>query len=257
MTFNSGRCYWFSMRTFLLILLFLKSASTLALINGAPLTGENDIVRIRLTNGWVCSGVFIDPYTILTAAHCISPAQNTEKLQVNKIESATELILDLEVKKLIPHPDYSAQYWPSYDIALIKTTKNSKFEGHFQLQNIMEGRSKEVILFGCGKTDYEKKSYSRTTGENSILQIGAVLFFVGESNVGKSKIGMNVSVAPNDSGGPILDKVTGKIIAVMTTTTLKNSLRYGISTLSTGTSTTVEANFTFIESNLGEKNNEQ
>lgn len=245
------------MRIILFILLFLRSLEGLALINGVPLEGINDVVRIRLKNGWVCSGVFIDPNTILTAAHCVSPEKGVEKLQVDKIESVDNLVLDLEVKRLIPHPDYSAQTWPSYDIGIIKTSRNSKFEGQFQLQENSEGSLKEAILIGCGRTDYKNKNYSRTIGENSFLQVGAVLFFLGESSEKKPKVGMNVSVAPNDSGGPIIEKETGKIVGVMTATTLKDSLSYGVPTLSTGTSTVDKKNLIFIKRNLGEKTYEQ
>lgn len=244
------------MRTIFFILLFLRPLEGLALINGVPLDGTNDVVRIRLKNGWVCSGVFIDPNTILTAAHCVSPEKGVEKLLVDKVESVGNLVLDLEVKRLIPHPDYSAQAWPSYDIGIIKTSRNSKFEGQFQLQENSEGSLKEAILIGCGRTDYENKNYSRTIGENSFLQVGAVLFFLGESSE-KPKVGMNVSVAPNDSGGPIIEKETGKIVGVMTATTLKDSLSYGVPTLSTGTSTAIKKNLIFIKGNLGEKNYEQ
>lgn len=164
------------MRTILFILLFLLSLESLALINGVPLKEANDVVRIWLKNGWVCSGVFLDPNTILTAAHCISPDKGIENLQVDKIESAGSLALDLEVVSLIPHPEYSAQAWPAYDVGIIKTSKNPKFEGQFQLKENSEGNLKEAILMGCWQTDYVNKNYSRTTGENSFLRVGAVLF---------------------------------------------------------------------------------
>jgi len=64
------------------ILLCVQSQECFTLINGVPLEGANDVVRIRLKNEWVCSRVFIDPNTILTAAHCISPENDFEKLQL-------------------------------------------------------------------------------------------------------------------------------------------------------------------------------
>jgi hypothetical protein len=245
------------MRAIFFIFLVLNSLEAFALINGAPLIGAKDVVRIRLTNGWVCSGVFIDPFTILTAAHCISPGKDNEKIQVDKIESADNSVLDLAIKNLIPHSDYSAQYWPSYDVGIIKTSRNPQFEGRFQIQENPIGHLQEAVLMGCGRTDYENKIYSRTTGENGFLQIGAVLFFLGESIPGKMKIGLNVSVAPNDSGGPILEKASGKIVGVMTTTTLKDSLYYGVPALSTGASTAIKKNLIFIKNLMGEKGNEQ
>lgn len=241
------------MRIFIFILLLVNSFESFALINGAPLIGAKDIVRIRLKNGWVCSGVFIDSFTILTAAHCISAEKDNESLQIDKIESVNNLVLDLEIKKLVPHPDYSPQFWPSYDIGIIKTSKNILFEGSFHLQENPVGFFEKAILIGCGRTDYENKIYSRLTGENTFFKFGALLFIFGESVSGKSNIGLNVSIAPNDSGGPIVEKETGKVIGVMTKTTLRDSLSYGVLTVSIGTSTVTQENLLFIKNLMGEK----
>ena len=67
----------------------------------------------------------------------------------------------------------------------------------------------------------------------------------------------SISIAPNDSGGPIVEKETGKIVGVMSTTILKDSLSYGVPTMSTGASTTTKSNFTFIKSLMGEKVSDQ
>jgi hypothetical protein len=238
-------------RSFVFKLLFLLTSEACALVNGVPLKNSPDVVRIKLTNGWVCSGVYVDPYTILTAAHCISSSEAAEVLQVDRIESEDDSLLDIKPIRLVPHPNYSSQYWPAFDIGIVKTTKNEKFAGHFQIQQQKEGYIRNAVLFGCGRVEYNKKVYFRTTGENSFFQIGAVLFFVGESGIVKESTGTKVSVAPNDSGGPILDKATGKIVGVMTTTTLKASRNYGLPTLSTGTSTVVEHNLIFIQNHMG------
>ena len=243
--------YSAAVRSFIFALLFFLTLDAYSLVNGAPLKDSPDIVRIKFRNGWVCSGVYLDPYTILTAAHCISSDKQAESLQIDQIQSEDDYILDAKVTQLIPNPDYSAQYWPAYDVGVIKTTKNQKFSGHFQLQEGKEGYLREAILIGCGRIEYDAKIYFRTTGENTFLQIGAVLFFLGQKGKVKGSIGTNVSVAPNDSGGPIIDKVTGKIVGVMTTTTLKDSENYGFPVLSTGTSTAVEHNLKFIQRNMG------
>ena len=232
------------------MLLFFISSQVYALVNGVPLKDSSDVVRIKLTNGWICSGVYLDPYTILTAAHCISPSEDKEVLRIDRIESQDDNVLDVKSVNLIPNPSYSAQYWPAYDVGIIKTTKNQKFVGQFRLQEHSEGYWRDAVLLGCGRVEYDKPVYFRTTGENRFLQIGAVLFFLGESET-QQPSGYKVSVAPNDSGGPILDKVTGKIVGVMTTTTLKSSVGYGIPTLSTGTSTVAEHNLKFIRNHMG------
>lgn len=238
------------MRSFTFALLFFLAIEAFALVNGVPLKNSPDVVRIKLTNGWVCSGAYIDPYTILTAAHCISPTEATEILYIDRIESEDDGLLDVKLVSLIPNPNYSAQYWHAFDVGIIKTTRNQKFVGHFQLQKSQKGYVQDAVLFGCGRIEHDKKVYFRTTGENSFIQIGAILFFIGKSENLKPSTGSSVSVAPNDSGGPILDKTTGEIVGVMTTTTLKLSGSYGVPTLSTGTSTVVEHNLSFIRNHM-------
>ncbi len=172
-------------------------------------------------------------------------------LQIDRIESIDDIPLNVQLTGLIPNPKYSAQYWPAYDVGLIKTTNNHKFLGSFQMQEHKESYIREAVLLGCGRVEYDRKFYSRTMGENSFLQIGAVLFFKGENGHIKAPAGINVSVGPNDSGGPILDKITGKIVGLMTTTTIKGSTKYGVPTISTGTSTAVAHNFRFIRDHMG------
>ncbi len=235
-------------------LVFFLTLDAHALINGAPLKNAPDVVRIKFSNGWVCSGVYLDPYTILTSAHCISLKK--EKLQIDHIESENDVRLDVKMVHLIPNPSYSSQFWPAYDIGIIKTTINHKFTSSFQLQKSHAGYFRDAILFGCGRVDYNKKVYFRTTGENNYLQIGSVIFFTGNNSNIKDSTGIKVSIAPNDSGGPILDKKTKKIIGVMTATMLKESINYGIPALSIGTSTVTEHNLSFIRDHMGLLNRE-
>lgn len=63
--------------------------------------------------------------------------------------------------------------------------------------------------------------------------------------------GMQTTVAPNDSGGPIIDSQTNSIIGVMSTTTVQQSIRYGLPALSTGASTVIKDNLDFLISHLG------
>lgn len=239
------------MRFILFVTILVSVLKASALVNGAPLKGAADIIRIKFSNGWICSGVYLDPYTILTAAHCISDDEKEIKLETSLIESENDALLDVKLLQLIPNPNYAGQYFPTFDVGVIKTTANKKFTGEFQLAKNLDGIFQTAILFGCGRTEYDKKLYFRTTGENAYIKLGSVLFFLGEYSNGKIPIGKSVSVAPNDSGGPIVDKATGKIVGVMTTTTLKDSINYKIPVISTGTSTLVKINLEFIQKNMG------
>jgi hypothetical protein len=240
------------MRFLITFFILFLSINGFALINGKPMIGAPDVVRLSFTNGWVCTGVFIDEYTILTAAHCITPTNNEETIQLAKITSADNAIVDVEQKNIFVHPQYTNQYWGKYDVGIIKTSKNKNFEGDFNIEKKDKRIIGKAMLYGCGKTDISSDIRSRTTGENEFLRIDGVLFFLGKSKNIELQDGSRVSVAPNDSGGPIVDKETGNIIGINTTTTLRQSLEYGLPTISNGTSTVTSSNLNFILKHLGE-----
>ena len=221
-----------------------------ALINGKPLVEKPDVVRLIFTNGWVCSGIFIDQYTILTAAHCLVE-EKLKTVQLDRVLSQDDRQIIIEAKSLIPHPLYVHSWWPSYDIGVIKTSKNINFRGDYKIESKKLNRTGNIILMGAGRNDLSSLKYVRTIGSNTFFRIGSVLFFWGSSRNSTLVSGENVSVAPNDSGGPVIDQATGKIIGVMTTTTLKQSVKYGISALNTGTSIVTKSNLDFLVQHLG------
>lgn len=223
----------------------------MALINGKPLGGATDIVRLQFKNGWVCSGLFLDAYTILTAAHCIYADGINNFPRLEKVFSADDKLINVTVVSLLPHPSYAAQAWPSSDVGLIKTTKNDEFTGSLRLETKVMRTLGRAELFGCGRTDPVRKEYARTTGENNFLRLGSVLFFFGKSAAETEQLGVAVIIAPNDSGGPIVDISTGNVVAIATTTTAKQSSEHRIPALSTGTSTVIAENLDFILAHLG------
>ncbi len=219
-----------------------------ALINAVPLVGKPEVVRITFSNGWICSGIFLNPTTILTAAHCVS----RKDLQITKIESQDNQIVDVRLVDLIPHPKYTGQSWPSFDIGLIKTTEFKEFAGGLKLESSSDKIGTKAMLFGCGKTSTSNSQLARSQGENDFWKIGAVLFFVSSTRQDPKNFGHSVIIAPNDSGGPIISRSTGKIIGVMTTTTLLQSQKYGLPVLGTGTASVSEENMNFLKSNLAD-----
>jgi hypothetical protein len=234
---------------FLCLFLTLKANTAFGLINAKPLSGTSAVVRLTFTNGWVCSGVFLNASTILTAAHCLTPEPGKE-LTLKSILTENDEPLPFEQIALRPHPRYADQWWPAYDVGVIKVRQSSNVQTQFELETNEGKISDQAELYGCGRADLAKGHYQRTTGENRFVTIGSVLFFAGLLTSSSDRAGTAVSVAPNDSGGPIIDKASKKIIGVMTTTTLKLSNDYGLPILSTGTSTVTPENLSFIQSNL-------
>ena len=241
------------MKKFILSLVFISlfySIKSLGLINAKPLENSTDVVRLVFKNGWVCTGIYIDSETILTAAHCIHPIVQGEKISLEKIQSENDEVIDVHHVENFSHPDYKEETWHSHDLGIIKTTQNKKFKGEFKIELKSKKLLGRAILYGCGKSDLVNNSRLRLFGENYYFRVGSILFFIGKSKIDNSNLGEFVSIAPNDSGGPIVDKNTGTIIGISVTTTLKDSLSYGLPTLSTATSTVELSNLNFILSHM-------
>lgn len=209
----------------LITLFFLVISTTcFALTTGEPIKDSPDFVRIHFSNGWVCSGAFIDRETILTAAHCLDLHST-----VTKIEN--ENVVDVKAIKLLPNPEYDHSIWHSDDVGLIKTTEYKNFRGDFELPETPV-KSGEGLLLGAGRGGLTK-DYERLSAKNKFMKLGSLLFFTkGEA-----------CVAQNDAGGPIIQG--NKIVGIMSTSIVKPCL-------STGTA--IYPHIDFIQKNLRAKN---
>ena len=222
-----------------------------ALINGKPLIATPDVVRILFNNGWMCSGVYIDRWTILTAAHCLQKPSSEKEFHIDKILSENDQPLPVKPTALILHPSFMQQTWHSYDVGIIKTSQNINYQGKYPLHDNSLKRTGRVLLMGAGKYDLKKNLSARQTGENSFFHIGSILFLIGVSTNSVENAGFRTTVAPHDSGGPIVDVETNSIIGVMSTTTVQQSARYGLLALSTCTSIMSKSNLDFLKSHMG------
>jgi hypothetical protein len=234
----------------IIVVLILLPVTAVALVNGRPLEGAPDIVRLRYSKTSVCSGVYIDPYTILTAAHCTKQSESFKPV-IQQIETVGDEPLNVKVVKLISHPDYAGQFWPASDIGLVKTTANPKFEGAFVLSSSPSPLTGGAYLYGTGRKQSKVDEFFRTLGQNRFFKFGSVLVFFGPSRGPLVETGEPATIAHGDSGGTITDASTGRIIAVITTSTIDESASWGIPSLCTATSVLTISNHTFILKNLG------
>ena len=235
---------------------FLIAAPAQALIGGKKATGASDVVRLVFTNGWVCTGVFIDENTILTAAHCLTHDHGGPELQLSLVQTSDDQPVDVVQTSLYRHPKFQSQGWPAYDVGILKTSKYSNFAHQF----IISAQGLPILgaadIYGCGRVGLSPASRERRVGQLQYLKMGSVLFFIGSRAWSSS-----VSVAPNDSGGPIVDLNTQEILAVATTTTATltyfraHSWAESLPILSTGTAIASPETREFILAHMGSPKN--
>ena len=230
-------------------LLFFATISH-ALMNGIPTLQKPDLVRLVFQDGSMCTGNFIDPYTVLTAAHCLSPVPGETFHRLDKILSENDEALTVQQLGNVIHPGYRHQFWPSRDLGLIKTTYYSQWKQRLELAQRAPASAK-AKLYGCGVVNFDPKLRARSEGENWYLRIASVLLFVGKSHSDPAHPGEQASIAPNDSGAPITLVESSKIIAVATQTTVGSETALYIPVISLATSTTDEENAKFISAHLG------
>jgi hypothetical protein len=223
-----------------------------ALVNGRTLEGYPDLVRLVFKDGTMCTGAYINDTTILTAAHCLIKKNGEAFHALEKTLSVNDRVLPVKHLENIQHPKFDHGWWPAFDVGLIKTSKNDSFQGGFKISRGPLSRSASVTLLGCGISSFDPRKRDRTVGENRFLRMGNVLLFLGPSESGDSEVGRKTSVAPNDSGGPILDAASGEIIAISTQTTLVTSMKYRAPAVSVGTAVVGPEISDFIQASLGE-----
>jgi hypothetical protein len=133
------------------------------------------------------------------------------------IISVDENKLVLEVLELISHPNYE-KGWTTHDVAVIKVSSHAAFQGNFVINDWDAPKFGRLIYYAAGKIDMDKKIYGRSTGEASYLEFNSYIFGFGPSRASEKGEG-SASIASNDSGSPVIQKQTGRVIAVASKST--------------------------------------
>jgi hypothetical protein len=231
--------------------LFLFAASpAYAVVNGVPVTDKPDLVRIDFQNGAsICSGFFIDAYTVVTSAHCLFSDAGTP-WKPSEVFVIFSTGAQMQAVSLVGNPAYVKDD-VTHDIAVIKTFQNGNFAGNFKL--VSEGEPQvwgKVDIYGGGRTDLNDNKSSFAQGSAPYVRTDSALYSIGRSG-GSDNPGIWSSIAPNDSGGPVTEQGTDKVIAVASRTTVMSTKNTPIPAISTSCVLTNANNHGFVMGYLG------
>ena len=229
----------------------VSATPCVALVNSVPLLEADTLVRLSFAKDKaVCTGFFINPTTIVTAAHCLY-SESKDLWLVSDLTVSSGTDLSLQVEKIVPHPLYNFGKSSGHDVGIIKTSAFASKNTIFELSSALPDVLGKAQIMGAGRIDLESGDYGRSKGTANFVSLGRYVYLLGKSKNSETP-GDQVTVAPNDSGGPIIDLRSGKVFAISSQTTVGSTSGTFIPAISIGTLLSSEENQKFIQSEIAD-----
>jgi hypothetical protein len=190
--------------------------------NGTEGAPTPDIRLLVVQNVGVCTGTFVNPTTMLTAAHCVAPSVPGGGVEIDTGKSINYFVnpkffplFKAEGGQVTKPGELdeagSRDHFQYYDLAVVifppDTAQKLGIRSFRAVRAGATQKGESVFVVGFGDNDFEKKTGSGRFrfGSNVIDELGAHFFTTrGLLAADGSPVGTNANPAHGDSGAPLV-----------------------------------------------------